>query len=274
MNALRALVLTSFALLAIAGEPQTVEAASATQINADANATLQSFVAQNPSARELGRKAAGVLVFPSVIKAGLGLCGEYGEGVLIVRAEPAGYYNIISASFGFQLGVQSRSVIIMFMTQEALAGFQNAYGWKVGVDGSVVVVTVVQALLLGAVQAAWGRWDPILASCLVFAPPVNLLVFGLDNLLFLWFPSKVVAANPGDFQALGRNVLVLLTKVGVLLVAGGVAAGLGGLIWLLTRSLPGTLATAWFTLSLFAMALVPVIALAFRGFDVSRDMPA
>ena len=147
MNALRALILMSFVLLAIIAAPQTVEAASAAQINADATATLQSFVAQNPSARELGRKAAGVLVFPSVIKAGLGVGGEYGEGVLIVRQEPAGYYNIISASFGFQLGVQARSVIIMFMTQEALAGFRNAYGWKVGVDGSIVVVTVGAAAL-------------------------------------------------------------------------------------------------------------------------------
>jgi lipid-binding SYLF domain-containing protein len=134
------LFLISFALLI--ATPQPGKAASATEINTDANATLQSFVAQNPSARELGRKAAGVLVFPSVIKAGLGFGGEYGEGVLIVKAESAGYYNIISASFGFQLGIQSRSVIIMFMTEEALAGFRNAYGWKVGVDGSIVVVTV------------------------------------------------------------------------------------------------------------------------------------
>ena len=142
MSALRALWLTFVALLAIVVAPAAGKADSATEINADANATLQSFVAQNPSARELGRKAAGILVFPSVIKAGIGLGGEYGEGVLIIRGEPAGYYNLVSASFGFQLGVQSRSVIIMFMTEEALAGFQNAYGWKVGVDGSIVVVTV------------------------------------------------------------------------------------------------------------------------------------
>ena len=142
MSALRALWLTLVALLAIVVAPAAGQADSATEINADANATLQSFVAQNPSARELGRKAAGILVFPSVIKAGIGLGGEYGEGVLIIRGEPAGYYNLVSASFGFQLGVQSRSVIIMFMTEEALAGFQNAYGWKVGVDGSIVVVTV------------------------------------------------------------------------------------------------------------------------------------
>src|SRR5262245_21897959 len=170
MNALRALIPVSFALLAILAGPQAAEAASAAQINADANATLQSFVAQNPSARELGRKAAGVLVFPSVIKAGLGIGGEYGEGVLIIRQEPAGYYNIISASFGFQLGVQSRSVIIMFMTQEALAGFQNAYGWKVGVDGSVVVVTV----------GAGGAIDTLTSPVIAFIFDARGLMYNLS----------------------------------------------------------------------------------------------
>jgi lipid-binding SYLF domain-containing protein len=63
--------------------------------------------------RKLGRKAAGVLVFPSVVKAGMLLGGQYGEGVLIVRGNAAGYYNIISASLGFQLGVQSLSIIIV-----------------------------------------------------------------------------------------------------------------------------------------------------------------
>ena len=140
MKALRALCFLSFALLVAASQPG--KAASATEINDEVNATLRSFDKQNPSARELGRKAAGILVFPSVIKAGIGFGGEYGEGVLIIRGEPAGYYNIISASFGFQLGIQSRSVIIMFMTEKALAGFRNAYGWKVGVDGSIVVITV------------------------------------------------------------------------------------------------------------------------------------
>ncbi len=107
MKALRALCFISFALLAAA--PQPSKAASATEINDEVNATLRSFDKQNPSARELGRKAAGILVFPSVIKAGIGFGGEYGEGVLIIRGEPAGYYNIISASFGFQRSGQERS---------------------------------------------------------------------------------------------------------------------------------------------------------------------
>ena len=93
-------------------------------------------------ARELANKAVGILVFPSVVKAGFGIGGEYGEGILIVDQRPAGYYNMISASFGFQLGVQERSVIIMFMTREALDQFDRLAGWKVGVDASVAIITV------------------------------------------------------------------------------------------------------------------------------------
>jgi len=135
-------LLVSFALLVFVAAPGAARAASAEEINADANATLHRFVEQNPSAQELGRKAAGVLIFPSVLKAGLGVGGQYGEGVLIVHGNATGYYNIVSASFGFQLGAQSQAIIIIFMTEEALAQFQNAYGWKVGIDGSIVVITL------------------------------------------------------------------------------------------------------------------------------------
>ena len=93
-------LLVSFALLAFVAAPGAARAASAEEINADANATLHRFVEQNPSAQELGRKAAGVLIFPSVLKAGLGVGGQYGEGVLIVHGNATGYYNIVSASFG------------------------------------------------------------------------------------------------------------------------------------------------------------------------------
>ena len=51
-------------------------------------------------------------------------------------------FNIISGSIGFQLGAQARSVIIMFMTEEALAQFRRTQGWKVGVDGSITIIAV------------------------------------------------------------------------------------------------------------------------------------
>jgi len=98
-------------IFAFATTPDVSKLSSAEEINNAANATLHRFVEANPSAEELGRKAAGVLVFPSAVKAGMLLGGQYGEGVLIVRGNAAGYYNIISASLGFQLGVQSISRI-------------------------------------------------------------------------------------------------------------------------------------------------------------------
>jgi lipid-binding SYLF domain-containing protein len=139
---LKALCLVLVAASALVAEPRRGQAASAAVLEAQANDTLHSFVRQVPGARELANKAAGILVFPSVVKAGFAIGGEYGEGILLNQSQVQGYYNLISASFGFQLGVESRSVIIMFMTQEALQGFERRDGWKVGVDGSVTVITL------------------------------------------------------------------------------------------------------------------------------------
>lgn len=118
------------------------QAATAAEINADAYATMQKFESRVRGGYDLSRRAAGILVFPSVVKAGFGVGGEYGEGVLLIGGQPAAYYNTVSASVGFQLGAQARSVVIMFMTQQALSSFRRKQGWKVGVDGSVAIVTV------------------------------------------------------------------------------------------------------------------------------------
>jgi lipid-binding SYLF domain-containing protein len=142
MRTFRALGLVLIVALAMAAVPERGKAATGPEIDADVNVALTSFESQVRGARELANKAAGILVFPSVVKAGVGFGGEYGEGLLIINGRPGGYYNLISASFGFQLGVQTRRVIIMFMTQRALDSFESTYGWKVGVDGSVAIVTI------------------------------------------------------------------------------------------------------------------------------------
>jgi lipid-binding SYLF domain-containing protein len=142
MSTFRAILSVLIALLVLVEVPQRSEAATAAEIDADVYKTLQSFERQVGGARDLANKAAGLLVFPSVVKAGIGLGGEYGEGLLIIRGRPGGYYNLVSGSFGFQLGVQVRSVIIMFMTEAALASFESTYGWKAGVDGSIAIVTL------------------------------------------------------------------------------------------------------------------------------------
>src|ERR1700680_1329892 len=93
----RALSLVSLATLAIIGLAPRSEAASAAQIDADAEATLRDFFSQVRGSRELVAKSAAVLVFPSVIKAGMGIGGEYGEGALLARGRTLEYYNTVSA---------------------------------------------------------------------------------------------------------------------------------------------------------------------------------
>jgi len=140
---LKNLMLTCLTALLFAGVlAPRADAASAASIDADVRATIDRFHAQIRGARELSDKSYGILVFPSVVKAGFGIGGEYGEGALMVRGQPTAYFNTVGASFGFQLGIQARSVIIMFMTPEALEQFRRSKGWKVGVDGSVAIVTV------------------------------------------------------------------------------------------------------------------------------------
>jgi lipid-binding SYLF domain-containing protein len=130
------------ALFAIVMAAPESHAASAGEINRGVHQTLERFFHSVRGARELANKSVGILVFPSVVKAGFGIGGEYGEGALMIDGQNAGYYNTVSGSFGFQIGVQERSVIIAFMTPEALRQFRNTAGWKVGADASVAIITV------------------------------------------------------------------------------------------------------------------------------------
>lgn len=109
-------------------------------IDLEVSRTLSKFYGEK-GAKDAMEKAAGALVFPSIYKAGLfGFGGSYGDGALIVKDQTKDYYNLVSASFGFQLGIQSYSLIMLFLTQAALDQFVNSQGWQVGVNASVAVL--------------------------------------------------------------------------------------------------------------------------------------
>jgi lipid-binding SYLF domain-containing protein len=120
--------------------PVSSWAASATEIDAKVNFSLKTFYEKVGPAKELSGKAKGILVFPDVIKAGFGIGGEYGEGALRINGKTIEYYNTAAASIGFQLGAQSKTVILMFLDSIALNDFRNSDGWEAGVDGSVALV--------------------------------------------------------------------------------------------------------------------------------------
>jgi len=135
-------MMLAVAIVLLAAGLPAAQAADAREIDVSVQVALEQFRKEVTGANEFLAKADGYLVFPKVVKAGIAIGGEYGEGALIVDGKTAAYYSTAAASIGLQLGVQKKSVIIVFLTREALDRFQKSEGWEVGVDGSVALIKV------------------------------------------------------------------------------------------------------------------------------------
>ncbi len=129
-------------LLAGLGFGGLVYAKTAKEIDASVDVALDRFHKQVAGAKEFAKNAKGLLVLPSVKKAAFIVGGEYGEGALRINDKTAGYYNIVSGSFGLQIGAQAKDIIIAFMTDEALTAFRASEGWEAGVDGNIALISV------------------------------------------------------------------------------------------------------------------------------------
>ncbi|MCG5076520.1 YSC84-related protein [Paraburkholderia tagetis] len=111
-------------------------------IDAGVDSTLSRLYVDAKGSRELVSKARGVLIFPSVIDAGLVVGGQYGEGSLRVSGHTVDYYSTTTGSLGWQIGAQSRAIIILFMTDDSLRRFRSTDGWSAGADASVAILKI------------------------------------------------------------------------------------------------------------------------------------
>jgi len=143
-------------------------AASATEIDIAVDSGLEEFKKEIAGGAEFLDKAKGYLVFPKVTKAGLVVGGEYGEGALRIGGKTEDYYNIASASFGFQIGAQQYAIVMVFLDDDALKKFRESKGWEAGVDGSVAI-------------AKWGAGEDI--NTQNFKDPIVGFVFGNKGLM-------------------------------------------------------------------------------------------
>ena len=120
--------------------PLSASADSAAELDAKVDEAIRVFRQEVDGGDVFLRQAAGYLVFPRVIKVGIGVGVETGEGALRVAGRSAAYYRTTSGSFGLQLGAQAKSIVIAFMTDESLAQFRASSGWQAGVDGSIAII--------------------------------------------------------------------------------------------------------------------------------------
>jgi len=118
------------------------QAASKEKIDSRVEKALVRFHEEVRGSEDLIAKAAGVLIFPKVIKAGIGIGGEHGHGALRINGRNVQYYSISAGSIGWQLGAQVKTELLLFMNPEVLSNFRNSNGWKAGVDASIAVVKI------------------------------------------------------------------------------------------------------------------------------------
>ena len=113
-------------------------------IDARVNLALGKMWSKLPETRQLSSRARAMLVMPEVLKGGLVIGGSYGEGALLLNddvlgyeAPAADYYSVGAASVGLQIGVQSSSHVLFFMTDDAVGKFRQSKGWEIGADAEV-----------------------------------------------------------------------------------------------------------------------------------------
>jgi len=132
-----AVVITS---LSFTTETLAISSKTAGKIDSQIVEAKDQFMKTVKGSEKLLGQSNGMLIFPKVYKAGIGIGGEHGKGALQIGGKTVDYYSTSAASIGFQLGGQKKTVVLLFLTKEALTKFRNSEGWEVGVDGSVALI--------------------------------------------------------------------------------------------------------------------------------------
>jgi len=117
------IVALAFSISAAAG---MAHAATDSQLVADAQRTIATYQKTDPGLRSFFERSAGYVVFPSVLKGGIGIGGAHGSGVAFESGRAIGRASLSQVSVGAQLGGQEYSEVIFFETPQALADFKKS----------------------------------------------------------------------------------------------------------------------------------------------------
>jgi lipid-binding SYLF domain-containing protein len=138
MNLSSFTVVATFVVTTFIPVQSAIAAQTAEELHHEAHAALSNLYAKNPGAKAIGKDAVAVLVFPGIVRAGAGVGGQYGEGVLFKGDKPAGYYSTTGGSIGAQLGAQKYGYALFFLSPKTLKVLDEAKGFEIGTGPSVV----------------------------------------------------------------------------------------------------------------------------------------
>jgi len=111
------------------------------ELENEAKEALSKMLEKSPKLESFKQKAYGYVVFPRVTKAGLGIGGAAGNGIVYKNHEIIGSSKLKQASIGFQAGGQQYSEVIFFENKKAFNHFING-NLKFDSQASAVAITV------------------------------------------------------------------------------------------------------------------------------------
>jgi len=115
-------------------------AARKNKVIADSHTAKAEFIKSDPLMKGLFEKAAGYVIFPNVGKAGLGIGGAAGNGVVYEHNKMVGMAKLSQLSIGFQAGGQAYREVIFFETKGELERFKESR-FEFSAQASAVAVT-------------------------------------------------------------------------------------------------------------------------------------
>ncbi len=141
--------------------------------------------------------------------------------------------------------------------------------------GVVLLLTAMQiAVLLCVLPFTEGATFHLLLAA-AFALPFNLALIASDNLIFLYYPTRMVPGAPGDIQFLARLFLAAAVKCLLLAPCFTFSVAVGACVyWVSGYSWVAFAGTSWFIAMGINLGIIGLVAHAFRRFDPSTDTPA
>ncbi len=100
---------------------------------------IDALLASDPTMQRYFDAAAGYVVIPTVGKAGVGIGGARGKGLLYENGEPTASVTMTQLSIGFQWGGQTYSEFVFFEDDEALEYFKKG-NYELGAQASAVAI--------------------------------------------------------------------------------------------------------------------------------------
>jgi lipid-binding SYLF domain-containing protein len=137
---LRVLAVLAFCAATLTLQPVPAQAEKASTIERNSRSALADLLESSPAAKGLAPQADAVLVFADIVKGGLIIGGQYGEGTLFQKDAVSGYYSSAALSYGLQAGIQKFGYAVFFVGNDAFQYLDDSDGWEIGSAPNLVVV--------------------------------------------------------------------------------------------------------------------------------------